>query len=546
MNATEEPRPPLPQRIRIGAAVVLCLVPLLLLALPLPPTSGKWAVQKTNWVLGAAIVTAVAAGAALVRNRRDTLALILLGTSILVMANWGWNTAFRQYYSNHSYKREVFRKAMRNFYAPLYGKYDNALARRDPRTGRYSLATLPFAIGSLVIAAVWYGWARQRPLDRRWGTRSFAVLFSLQLLLIIFFALCEPWPKRLSLNISGYLEFKKDLPAFNGISDLLRNYVAKMPSLQWYGQHYPPGNLLLLAIERDLGIPGLTKSIVCLLTIFSALPLYGLARELSLDSIAASAAILLFAASTGVLVYCTINTTSLVLFPATTCLWMLLRGLRSGSVPAGMLLGLSFAVYLFFSFSASIVGILMAITTALALWRGRVTLTNVFRTGVSSLACLFAVIALLYMTTRFNLIACFITAVTGHQAQQGNEGFDDPARYLLRSTGNILAYLISVAPLAVLGVSAAWVGWRNKAPQVGGVGALSLATLLTVLIAGFSGLFYVETERIWIFLTPCLALAAGAELSRRSAAEGQRVIYLVFLLILLISCSQEILFMHYR
>ena len=38
-----------------------------------------------------------------------------------------------------------------------------------------------------------------------------------------------------------------------------------------------------------------------------------------------------------------------------------------------------------------------------------------------------------------------------------------------------------------------------------------IATVATVLIAGFSGLFYVETERIWIFLTPAFALAAGYE-----------------------------------
>src|SRR5436305_10453038 len=33
-------------------------------------------------------------------------------------------------------------------------------------------------------------------------------------------------------------------------------------------------------------------------------------------------------------------------------------------------------------------------------------------------------IGLLHLVTHFNLIACFITAVRGHQHQQGNEGLD--------------------------------------------------------------------------------------------------------------------------
>ena len=76
--------------------------------------------------------------------------------------------------------------------------------------------------------------------------------------------------------------------------------------------------------------------------------------------------------------------------------------------------------------------------------------------------------------------------------------------------------------------------------------ALFIALLATVLLAGFSGLFYVETERIWIFLTPVFALAAGTELARRASAEGPRVVHLILLLVLLISCTQEFLFQHYR
>jgi hypothetical protein len=541
---------------RVGAALVLLLVPLLLLALPLPPTKGRYADIKQDWVLGIAIFIAIAAaGAYFVRTpmfpKRSTLPLILFGTAMLLIGNIVWNRAFLDYTRHHQYSREVFRRAMRNFHAPVYGRYDNALMRSADAVQEgppYSYATVPWVILSAGVAAAWYVWARQRPLDRRWDARSIATLAAFQLALIVLFALCEPWPMRMSLKISGYSEFKKDIPAFTDVRDVLRNYVERMPKLEWYGQHYPPGNLILLMIEKHLGIPGMTKAIVCLFTIATVFPLWHLAKALELDDVATSAALLLFAATTGVLVFPTINTTSLVLFPGTVCLWTLVRALRTGSIPHAVVCGLSFAFYLFFSFSASILGVLMALTTVLGLFFGAFGIRNVVLTAAVAGGCVLVPIGLLYAASRFNLIACFIAAVHGHQAQQGNEGFDDIKRWLLRSTGNVVAYTMSIVPLMVLAAGAV----RHppaKAPADGGLNAaraLFIALPVTVAVAGFSGLFYVETERIWIFLTPVFALAAGYELTRRSESEGRRVVYLTLLLVLLISCTQEWFFQHYR
>jgi hypothetical protein len=541
---------------RLGIGIVLLMVPLMLLALPLPPSAGTLAVYKQNWVLAGGIVLAVLSLVAyliptpLLKQSRPVLPLILLGTSLLLIGQIGWNKAYRKYVATHAYRREVFRRPMHNLWAPIYGREDNSLARWNPRTGRYGFQTLPWAIASAAVAAAWFAWARRRPIDRPWEWRSLAILMAFQLALIVAFAACEPWPMRFSLKISGYSEFKQDLPAFTGVADVFRTYVQKMPDLQWYGKHYPPGNLSLLMIEKKLGIPGLTKSIVCLCTVLAAVPLMRLARELELDNVATSAAVLLFTATTGVLIYCTINTTSLLLLPATTCLWMLVRGLRTGSITAAVGLGAAYVCYVMFSFSASIFGILMALTAAIGWWTGAFSTRNVIRTGAIALACVAAVTILLRVTTHLDLVACFVTAVRGHQKQQGNEGFDDAKRYLLRSTGNIIAYLVSIVPLSVL----AFATLKSAKPPFGSepqgrrqaAKALTIALWITVVFAGFSGLFYVETERIWIFLTPAFALAAGYELARRGERESAPVIHLTLLLVLLISCTQEWFFMHYR
>jgi hypothetical protein len=115
---------------------------------------------------------------------------------------------------------------------------------------------------------------------------------------------------------------------------------------------------------------------------------------------------------------------------------------------------------------------------------------------------------------------------------------------LLRSTGNVLAYLLSIVPLCILAIAAIRSSWHDLDRRV--ASALFLASALTVPIAGFSGLFYLETERIWIFLTPAFALAAGYEIARRSAMEGRPFIQAMVLLVLAVSCTQEFFLMHYR
>src|SRR6185437_12229484 len=177
-------------------------------------------------------------------------------------------------------------------------------------------------------------------------------------------------------------------------------------------------------------------------------------------------------------------------------------------------------VYMMFSFSAAVLGLFMKLVTAVALWRGLITWSNAIRTALVAGCALLIMIGRTWARTHFNLIDCFIAGIRGHHEQQGNGGFDDPARYLLRSSGNIIAYLLSTVPLCVLAASALRTGnGRSILERLARVVFWSLA--ITILIAGFSGLFYLETERIWIFLTPFVALAAGYEAARRGESEGR-------------------------
>src|SRR6476659_2589959 len=122
--------------------------------------------------------------------------------------------------------------------------------------------------------------------------------------------------------------------------------------------------------------------------------------------------------------------------------------------------------------------------------------------------------------------------------------YDTPGRYLIRSSGNIIAYLVFMFPISVLAIAGAIAAWRDRMQPY--VRALSAAAVATIFIAGFSGQFFLETERIWIFMAPALAIAAGAELARRARFEGVWLARFVFILAICLSCWQEMIWMHYR
>src|SRR5215211_2334590 len=87
------PAPPLSTAHYFGVAVVLLLVPVLLLALPLPPTKFEPAIRKQNWIGGLTAALAVASLLAyyfptpLFPQRKSIWPLILFVTSVLILGN---------------------------------------------------------------------------------------------------------------------------------------------------------------------------------------------------------------------------------------------------------------------------------------------------------------------------------------------------------------------------------------------------------------------------------------------------------------------------
>jgi hypothetical protein len=83
---------------------------------------------------------------------------------------------------------------------------------------------------------------------------------------------------------------------------------------------------------------------------------------------------------------------------------------------------------------------------------------------------------------------------------------------------------------------------RNVSPSSA---SLVLAFATIVFLTGFSGLFFLETERIWIFFVPFLTLIAASSPQREESGSWALTQKLVLILSLLLSVGQEMVFQDY-
>jgi len=190
--------------------------------------------------------------------------------------------------------------------------------------------------------------------------------------------------------------------------------------------------------------------------------------------------------------------------------YLYLKGLITGRLLCAIAMGLCFSLSTFFSFSSGFIALLMGILFLIA-WRwGIARLIEGLQQIALSIATFAGFFILLYFLTGFQLIDCLKEAIHNNSEQMSN-GFDNVFRYLLRSTGAILAYLTAVGfPQSFLAaramLSAAKVRSDRSWQEV-----LAVGLPICLLASGFSGCFFLETERIWLLFTPFLVVSAGGE-----------------------------------
>ena len=305
-------------------------------------------------------------------------------------------------------------------------------------------------------------------------------------------------------------EFFHDARRIESPAWFLDRYVEAMPGLSLHGRHFPPGNALLLHLARSALGPGTLPAGLVVLAAFAAglLAAWRALARLVGEQAARQGALLVLAAPSALDFACT-SMDAVFLALAAGAWWCSLRALEPGARPSRALLaGAALLAATFFSFAALPLGAWVLLDAlAEARSRPREVARALALVGASYAGCAWALDA----ATGFPIWRCFAVARESAIELMTRAAGGDPGSFRASiSFGNAAAFAIGAgAALAAAGAAGlgALRGPRSPARSA------AAATLVSLLAFSAGGIFFLETERIWLFLLPpvaALALARGA------------------------------------
>jgi len=337
-----------------------------------------------------------------------------------------------------------------------------------------------------VAVAVAFALAAPRLVDPdRTSRRSFAwMLAAASLLMPLALHLVRASLADLGRQFDVYQheEFLHDARAITDLPAFLDRYVELMPTLSLHGQHFPPGHAVLLHLAGRVFGPGTIVAGVLVLA-FAAIGVHLAWRALGVlveDRAARQGALLLLAAPS-LLDFSATAMDAVFLAFASLAWWLSLRN--------AWLAGAALLLATFFSFSALPVGLAIGL---LAVLRGRSA--DLAKMLASYVACAL----LLFAVTGFPIWECLLEARRSNTALMRHAiGADPASMWASLSLGNATAFLAG----AGCGLVAAALRGRLADP-------LARATFLGLLAMSLGGIYFLETERIWLFALPWLAAVA--------------------------------------
>ena len=466
------------------------------------------------------------------QNPASIHSVLWINACILYGAATAWNHIFRNEILNKNYTGDIFRQIYWNYWAPLYGHAE--------------YPSMHDVVLILVMAAFLYCAIKIYEKYRLTADPKTILLIIVifNLLFIVAFALTQG-EARLFHNIYDYKSFGMhgDLALFSSLRDVWEKWNVLMPGLHGRNPHYPPGNLFILKIEQIYQVPGLLKTLVITATLLCVPLLYYLGKILGFSNENALLTAALFATSASPTIFPTTSTATATMFFALVSYLGFFIAIKNQKIKGAVLCGFSLALYCLMSFSVFIVGLSIFMIGLIYFYHYKEHRFNMVKMNVIIGLVFLGSLLLVYILTGFNAWLCLTQSIQGNSSIMTANPFDTPVRYLLRSTGNILAYSIFTG---VVLASLAIAGYINLSKATSDLRTFITGCLVTLIVAGFSGLFFMETERIWVFFTPFLAISATwGILSRSNPGIRPDIASLLIITNLLTTSVQEICFRHY-
>jgi len=357
----------------------------------------------------------------------------------------------------------------------------------------------------LVLAAMLAGAAGTLADPARVPRRTFGVVVGAAafLLPLALFLVRQDLP-RLGSQFEIYRadEFLDDARRIDSVGGFLAHYVERMPSLSLHGSHFPPGHALFLyAVGKTFGFGTFPAGIAVLACFAVGVVVCWLAIDERFPGIPSRQAVLLLLACPSLLDFaCTSMDAVFFLFAALA----LRAGFRAlapeGSPLQAVGAGILLLVATFFSFSALPVGLVLLVHAAFS--AARRPLSAAVRLLWIAAAYAAAAVAL-SGATGFAIWKC-VLAAREHGLELMTRAVGAEPRTIAPQFwyGNAVAFAIGGGVALV----AALVARLRARPLF--AEAWTPAVLVALAAMTLGGIYFMETERVWIFALPWVAAAA--------------------------------------
>jgi hypothetical protein len=362
-----------------------------------------------------------------------------------------------------------------------------------------------------VAFAAWFAWSAPRLADpervsrRRFAPQLFAWAVVLPFALFLVRQSVADFGDL--ARVFRYSDLFQDAEHVRDVRSFLRGYVETMPKLSLHGSHFPPGPAIFVHLSEEVfgerpAVSGITVLVAFAAGIVAA---YGALREIASERAARQGALLLLAVPS-VLDHACTSIDALFMACASGVLWCALRAFRPGAhFGSAVMLGVVLLIATCVSFSTFPLGLAV---TVFALMQWRTAWQGLLLVGATYLGAAWV----LDLTTGFSIFACLRAAQEHAEALMGPM-IENTARAgrAYRSYGNVVAFAIgSGVALVPAVVGRVWgAGIRGD--------RWAVAAVVTLGVMAFAPIYYMETERIWIF---AMVWMAGIAVGGGSLGEG--------------------------
>lgn len=292
----------------------------------------------------------------------------------------------------------------------------------------------------------------------------------------------------------------------------LRDYARLMPELPLHCRHHPPGGpLFLWWIARVFAAGPVAASVATLLASSLTVPaVYLLARDV-LDEVPARFAACLFVLAPNVVCYTATCMDAVFMTPLVWSIYLLWKARVRHPLVFGLAAGLAASLAALTTFSASFVALWAVVLLAITAMADRPRLANTllgFSVAVLTAAVFYFV---MYEWSGYNLFEVLDAAFQGQAGVMKGRGHNSLRQSAFFALTNLVAFFFCAGlPLTVL-----W--FQQLARELRSATAsrarwLTLSFASALLLVDLAPLYTLETERIWIFMVPLLAIGAATRL----------------------------------